>query len=597
VGDTWKVSRNVTLDYGFRWSMLREPYPGSKGGNTDPTKAGSNYPDQWTNWSKAAWSASEAAANPGDACNGIIVVPGTDPCGTQKAFLQTLGIDLPFSSGTPGSNKSLVQENNHSIAPRVGIAWDVRGDGRTAIRAGAGQFIERQEVGPNENLARNAPYSIAITTNRSLDTAPAVNASSATVSPSAAIDTGGKLPNSWQWNLTVDQELRRNTTLELTYVGNTGEHLTSMYDANNIPASSYLAAAFANTATTPTIDAYRAANNFAMITGFARGGHATYHSLQALFRMQTGNFSTFQAAYTWGHSIGNVDLDNSSSGIGAEATTDQSNPGLDKGNTNINRPNIFVANEVLFLPKLASHGALIQNTLGGWEANSIVTLSQGSSLSIFSAGAGGGCTEYYPYDSTAVDANGNSLASTCTPAGTSTLSALAGTGYTGNNRPLVTDVGCNTSRSGEQILNPAHFTLVGYALGTFPSNMEHRGSCYGAPYTDVDGQLAKNWYIKEKYRLKFSMDFFNLFNHPNFNSTNLEGANYTGGDLYCGGASPASAGGPGVPASGSTGQPCSPTNNIVTSMAAPSTVSNGFGAANAIAGTARQLQYALKFSF
>jgi hypothetical protein len=254
-------------------------------------------------------------------------------------------------------------------------------------------------------------------------------------------------------------------------------------------------------------------------------------------------------------------------------------------------------NEVLFLPKLTTHGALVQNTLGGWELNSIVNLAQGSSLTIFSAGAGGGCTDYYPYNSTAVDANGNPLASTCTPAGMSTLSALAGTGYTGNNRPLVTDVGCNTSRSGEQILNPAHFTLVGYALGTFPSNMEHRGSCYGAPYTDADGQLAKNWYIKEKYRLKFSMDFFNLFNHPNFNSTNLEGANYTGGTLYCGGATPASAGSAPSAPTGSTGQPCSPTNNIVTSMVGPSTVANGFGAANAIAGTARQLQYALRFSF
>jgi hypothetical protein len=146
-------------------------------------------------------------------------------------------------------------------------------------------------------------------------------------------------------------------------------------------------------------------------------------------------------------------------------------------------------------------------------------------------------------------------------------------------------------------LNPAHFTLIGYALGTFPGNLERRGGCYGAPYTDTDGQLAKNWYIKEKYRLKFSMDFFNLFNHPNFNSSNLEGANYTGGTLYCGGATSASAGSPTSAPTGSTGQPCSSINNIVTSEVGPSTAANGFGAANAIAGTARQLQYALRFTF
>lgn len=567
VGDTWKITRNVTLDYGFRWSIFREPYGGKKGGNTNPAyDNGGSYANEWSNWNKAYWSASEAAANPGDACNGMEVVPGTNPCAAQSAFLATLGISLPLSSGTPGPNAALVKENNHSIAPRVGIAWDVRGDGKTAIRAGGGQFFQRETVGLAERLADNAPFEITVGTNRTIDTVPSLTGAGASVSPSASKSTGGFIPNSWQWNFTIDQELARNTTLELTYVGNLGEHLTSMYDSNAIPQSSFLPAAFASSGTTPTQNSYRPASNFGMIGGFARGGHASYNSLQALFRMQTGNYSTFQAAYTWGHSIGNVDLDNSSGGITNEATTDQQQPKLDKGNTNINRPNIFVANEVLFLPKLASHGMLVQNTLGGWEANSIVNVAEGSSLTVFQTGASG--------------------------AGGSTLQNLFGSGYGNNQRPLVTDVPCNTGRSGDQFINTAHFTDVGFALGTVPAKMEHRGSCYGAPYTNVDAQLAKNWYIKEKYRIKFSMDFFNLFNHPNFNSANLEGENYNPGPLYCGGATPA-------PNNGiATGSPCSPTNNIVTSQPnAAQSLMAGFGQANSIQGTARQLQYALKFTF
>jgi hypothetical protein len=162
-------------------------------------------------------------------------------------------------------------------------------------------------------------------------------------------------------------------------------------------------------------------------------------------------------------------------------------------------------------------------------------------------------------------------------------------------------VGCNTGRHGPDLLNYSHFTLIGYALGTFPSNLASRGTCSGAPNTNFDAQFAKNWQIKERYRIKFSMDFFNLFNHPNFNSSNLEGTGFTStSPLLCGGAQQP------VPGGGPTGLPCSPTNNIVTgaasgSASSPSSVINtpsGFGRAGAEnLNAGRTLQYTLRFSF
>ena len=62
VGDTWKVRRNLSISYGFRWSYYREPYGDD---------------NHWANWSLSKWSAGEAASNPSDACNGTIIVPGT----------------------------------------------------------------------------------------------------------------------------------------------------------------------------------------------------------------------------------------------------------------------------------------------------------------------------------------------------------------------------------------------------------------------------------------------------------------------------------------------------------------------------------------
>ena len=472
-----------------RWSILREPYGGPDGGSTDAaTQNRANYAYQWANFSKAAWSASEAVANPSDACNGTLIVPGKTPCATQRAFLASLGVNLPLSNGTPGPNGALVEENNHSIAPRVGIAWDVYGNGKTALRAGGGQFYQRELVGLAENLARTAPFVIAVNTNRSLDTASSL--ANPTVSPNAAKSTGGFIPNAWQWNLSIEQEVARNTTLQIGYVGNNGEHLTSMYDANFIPQANWLNAAFVTGAAQ---NAYRPAFNYGTIGGFNRGGHASYHSLQTLFRAQTGSFSTFQAAYTWSHSIGNVELDNSSGSMNQEAITDQGNPGRDKGNTNINRANIFVANEVFFLPKLEGQNKLVQNTLGAWEFNSIFGMAEGSSLSIFSSGASGACTLYTAYAADGTPAPG----STCVTGFSSNLNSLVGTGYTNNQRPLaVAGTSCDGGRKGNQILNLSHFTLQGYQIGTFPDNLAPRGSCLGAPTTNMDAQLAKNWYVK-----------------------------------------------------------------------------------------------------
>ena len=242
-GDSWKIKRNLSIDYGFRWSILREPFGGTSGGNTSPAyDQGGNYPNQWANWSLGAWSASEAATNPGDACNGILTVPGTTPCANQTKFLAGLGVTANLSNGTPGPNASLVQQNSHSIAPRVGVSWDIFGNGKTAVRVGGGQFFERELVGIAENLARNAPFVLGISTNRSLDAVTPLT--SASVSPSANKDTGGFIPNAWQWNVSVEQEVARNTTIQVGYVGNTGVHLTSMRDANAVTDNNWLAGAF-----------------------------------------------------------------------------------------------------------------------------------------------------------------------------------------------------------------------------------------------------------------------------------------------------------------------------------------------------------------
>jgi hypothetical protein len=546
VGDTWKFRRNLTLSYGFRWSFYRQPYASD---------------NKFASFSLADYNPALPAS---DACNGVIIVPGTSPCTAAAAQLSSLGIALPLSPGTVGPNRALVNQDNHDIAPRVGIAWDVRGDGKTAVRLGGGQFFQRAAVGQDENLSRTAPFVITATDVRTLETpSPLSNPS---VSPSAAKDPTGVTPNSWQWNATVERELFRNTALELGYVGNTGIHLVSVYDLNAVPQADWVESAFLNGSTQ---NALRPAGNFGTIANWSKGGHSSYHSLQALFRSRLSNYSTFQASYTWSHSIADEELDNSSGGISEEAFINPANTSIDKGNSTINRPNIFVANEVFYLPKLANHSNLVQQSVGGWELNSIISITSGPSVGVFTNGANGACALVLP--------NGS-----CAPGFSSTLNSLTGNGYSNNNRPnIVPGVGCNSGESGKQILNPAAFTLVGYTLGTI-GDAPH-GYCSGPTYRNADVQLAKNWIFKEKYRIKFSMDFFNILNHANFfggQNGNLN-YNFSGNNLVCGGGA----------------LPCSATNNVVTGQTGtPNGPSSGFGQATSVH-PGRELQYTLKFSF
>jgi len=538
MGDSWKIRRNVTLNYGFRWSFLREPYSSD---------------NNWASWSLADYSATQAAANPSDACNGVIIVPGTSPCAAAAAQLASLGITLPLSNGTPGPNRALVNNNNHAIAPRLGVAWDVKGDGKTAVRAGAGQFFQREPVGLLEQLAFTAPFEITATDIRTLETATPL--SSPQVSPSGAENPRAVIPNSWQWNLSVERELFHNTALQVGYVGNSGIHLTSGIDANAVPSSLWDQSAFASG---NTLNAFRPAGNFGDILEFEHNGKASYHSLQALFRSRLSNFSSFQIAYTYSHSIGNVQLDNSSGSVNSQAVTDQSDYNLDKGNTNINRPNVLVANEVFYLPKLANHSNLVQQILGGWELNSIINIASGASATVFANGASSGSV--------------NNI--------TGPLSSLQGSGFNQNNRPnIVPGVGCNSGENGRQILNPNAFTLVGYTIGTVGD--EPRGYCFGPDFRNVDMQLAKNWTFRERFRIKFSLDFFNLFNHANFIGTGVETQGFTANGILC----------------GATQQLCSPTNNVISMYnAGANAESSGFGQATSVQ-PGREIQYTLRFTF
>src|SRR5258708_36676968 len=119
-GDTWKPRRNLTLEYGLRWSFLRNPYTGN---------------DHYGYFNSVAYDPVLAGTSP---CNGMVLTKvGLSECAANG-----------FAGGRLASNRSIRDNNNHLVQPRIGFAWDVMGDGKTAIRGGVCTVLFRDPVSP-----------------------------------------------------------------------------------------------------------------------------------------------------------------------------------------------------------------------------------------------------------------------------------------------------------------------------------------------------------------------------------------------------------------------------------------------------------------
>ncbi len=545
-GDTWKITPRVTLNYGLRYSLLRNTFQPN---------------NQITNFVPSLYDPTLPA---GDACNGLIHAPGSDPCAAANKEFGT-----SYTSGGVGPNNSLQPENNHMVAPRLGVAWDIFGNGQTALRLGGGQFYQRERVS-RYTLVANAPFAVSVSNvPRALGgPTPPAGSLSAAASPDGGYQLSSTRPNSWQWNATVEQTLAKNTVLQVSYVGNRGIHLTSSYDVNAVQPANWLAATFES-----NYQSLRPFANDGQLQYWTHQGDSYYEALQSLFRTQVKQFR-FQAAYTWSHAIANILTDDSSGGSGDADFTVGSDPRLDRGNSATNRPNIFIANATYFAPKLTGSNGLERGVLGGWEITGITNADSGNSFTIYQNGLG--------EDTALVNANLGG-----TPGA---VNSLFQTGITSNQRPLIVPgQSCTSSGiSGDQVVNPNAFTLVGYVLGNYSTNTEPRGYCHGPKLVNTDLSLDKNWQVRERINVKFRFDAFDLFNHANFRADQLNGT--LAANVNCGATTP-------VNVNGTIQQQyaaCSPTNNVVSAF----TPGQNFGQSTGLVGNAeRQFLYSLHIDF
>jgi hypothetical protein len=464
--DSWKAHPRLTVDLGARISLFRNPY-------LDDNQA--------TSFSPTAYD----AALGGDPCNGLLYAGDTNPCAA-----------LGFRGGQAAPARTLGENPGPLVAPRLGVAWDVSGNGKTALRAGFGTFYLRERVNSYLNLVSNPPFVANISGTRTFDNAQTPEAFGASFgSPQSGRKLETLLPHNYQWNVALEREIFKNSTIEVAYVGNKGSDLLLSRDINQVPLQNRLAfvQASGNGGAQAALRPYPNWGGDKRITFWDHEGSSIYHSLQTQFVTRFGQGSQFQASYTWSRFIADQGLDNADGGLTRDTSVTSSEaPELDRGLTKTHRTHIFNASLVLALPKLEEKSSFVKNVFGDWQLGTIVVAESGTALTVYTPSTGG-----------AIGVSGPS-----------------GTGYPDNNRPLRTGEPCSVSGGDkEQILNPAAWTMTGFRLGTVGTS--GRGVCYGPDFFQTDVSLYKNLKLSQRLTAQLRFDVFNVFNRANFHSASV----------------------------------------------------------------------------
>jgi hypothetical protein len=418
------------------------------------------------------------------------------------------------------------------FGPRVGLAWDVFGDGKTSVRAAAGthyDLLDNLGFLYDQTPPFNGASSFANVPILSLipegpgavppTCGPGVPTTCTTYSPQGP-QANPKTPTVEAWNLEIQQQLTTNMSLNVAYVGSRGFHGILVVDDNSIApqicantsgcvSGGNLSNTAANRGLVPVGAQYiptgaggvpntRPNPYLSSGNSWFMENNSSYNALQVSLIRRLSNDLQFRLNYTYGK---NEDLGSGLIGSGnlnePAISLDAYHPQVDWGPSGQNVKHEGVGNVSYNLP--IGHGKLwfggasgIEDKLaGGWQLNGIVTLLTGF--------------PFTPLDGSNRSGDGNSH----TPDRPNWNSSFTG--------PV--KVGTPT-----EWYNPNAFALN--TAGTYGN--VGRNALTGPGFADVDFSVFKNMQF-ERVGTQFRAEFFNILNHPNFsypNATVFSGASY-----------------------------------------------------------------------
>ncbi len=468
--DTWKLTPNFTLTYGLRWEYYGVPF---------------------------------------EAHNNLSTI-FTDPSGPAPFTFQLVG---------PGTGRTLYKNQYDNFEPRVGFAWDVFKDGKTSLRAGYGIFHDRAFGNLIGNTRANPPFALTAFNDLELPLSQVTPPTQVSVPDPYVVqneynyyvntvDPYFKTPYSQNWNFGVQHAITPTLTLEVNYVGVKGTDIFRTVDGNP-PQSytlvpklvSYCSVPNAYSCTTATLQfnnlwtgyengflPFDATNNNAFNTGTGTGeyefksiGSSIYNGMQVNLQKQFTHGLQFQAAYTYSHTLSNVNDPLTPAAGNGNLPRNSLDLQAERGNSDFDIRHRGVVN-FIYEPNIGrGHDHLSNGFVGrvleGWSLTGIITAQTGHPIDMY---------DYQDSDHTGQYARLTQISP-------------------GWGQPPGTD---------ETFTGPRASAFITTPFDVLPNVAKNK--FYGPGLVNVDMAVLKNTSITERVKLQFRLETYNLFNHPQF---------------------------------------------------------------------------------
>jgi hypothetical protein len=479
-GDTWKVKPRVTFSYGVRW----EPFFASINRDGSTTHFDIN------------------AFNKGIKSDKLLAAPP--------------GIFFAGDPGVPG--QSMMKDRWWNFSPRVGLAWDVNGDGKTSVRASFGTFYDYPssffQVGlsnapptsqrniitgvnldnPWANYPGGDPFPMPFGKDWTRNTPWPLNA----VVTAVDYDTKNSLIS--QWNLSVQRQVGSSWLISASYLGTESAHLwalqqlnPSLYISGNCSAGQLGLKAPGPCSTTANTNQRRLlalANSqygkyYGTVNRIDSGATGSYDGLIISIQRRAAKGVTLTGNYTFSHCISdNVLLNTANSGNADGGYLNPQNRRFDRGNCQADTRQLVNVSAVAETPRFSNN---TWRAVGSnWRFSPLLRINSGQ-YSNFAA-AGGIIT--------------------------SSDVALTGINPQRVNQILPNPYGNKTARN---FLNPAAFLLP--APGTLGNSGFN--AIAGPGSWEFDAALSRSFQVRESQRVEFRAEAFNLTNSFRMDPTKL----------------------------------------------------------------------------